>query len=221
MNKSTYDGTGRLGDALAALCGVSPKSQAQIAKLIKQAKDALGIDTTAKVLPPDARLKVWQWHYDRLHSSQSTVEIISQLSDSEPVEIISQVADSKPVEIFSQLPDNDAVEIDSQAAQSELVEIYSQPEDEPEVNNLDVIRIGFYVTKDGKRPRQVIALDGFYLNGLIAATGITRQDVPRWIQAAVNEWIAFDAHLPITRQVKYLIVRTMTEAIEARAISHE
>ncbi|MDP3877152.1 MAG: hypothetical protein Q8Q50_09235 [Methylobacter sp.] len=204
MNESNqYDGTGKLAEAIADLCGLSPKSQGQIAKLIKQAKDALKITSKAKVMPTDTKLAIWRWHYDRLHPAGESVEIISQLPGNEPVEI------------FSQLPDNDAVEIIAQSVQVEPVEIISQPEDEPEVNNLDVIRIAFYANKDGKRTRQVIALDGFYLNGLIAATGITRQDVPKWIQAAVDGWIAFDAHLPITRQVKYLIVRTMTEALNA------
>jgi len=191
MNESNqYDGTGKLAEAIADLCGLSPKSQGQIAKLIKQAKDALKITSKAKVMPTDTKLAIWQWHYDRLHPAGESVEIVSQL------------------------PDNDAVEIIAQSVQAEPVEINSQPEDEPEVNNLDVIRIGFYTTKDGKRTRQVIALDGFYLNGLIAATGITRQGVPKWVQAAIDSWGAFDAHLPVTRQVKYLIVRTLTEAIQ-------
>ncbi|MDO9142355.1 MAG: hypothetical protein Q7U38_18710, partial [Methylobacter sp.] len=167
MNESIYDGTGKLAEAIAALSGLSPKSQGQIAKLIKQAKDALKITTKAKVLPTDTKLAIWQWHYDRLHSNEQPVEIISQLPDSEPVEIVSQAVDSEPVEIISQVTD------------SKPVEIISQTEDEPEVNNLDIIRIAFYTNKDGKRIRQVIAVDGFYINGLIAATGIARQDVPK------------------------------------------
>lgn len=204
MNESNqYDGTGKLAEAIADLCGLSVKSQGAIAKLIKQAKDALKITGKAKVMPVDTKLAIWQWHYDRLHSTQQPVEIISQVPDNEPVEIYSQTAQTEPVEIISQLPDNDAVEI------------VSQPEGELEVNNLDVIRIAFYANKDGKRIRQVIALDGFYINGLTAATGITRQYLPKWVQTAVDEYRPFDPHYAVTRQVKYLIVRTMTEAIEA------
>lgn len=204
MNESNqYDGTGKLAEAIAALSGLSPKSRGQIAKLIKQAKTALNITSKAKVMPTNTKLAIWRWHYDRLHPAGESVNIISQPESIEPVNIISQAEDSKPVEIIAQNPVNEAVEIIAQV-----------DDDEPEVNNLDVIRVAFYVTKDGKRLRQVIALDGFYINGLIAATGITRQDVPKWIQAAIDGWGAFDAHLPITRQVKYLIVRTMTEAIQ-------
>ncbi len=42
---TTYDGTTNLQPALAALCGCSIKSQGKIAKLIKQAKEGLGIVT--------------------------------------------------------------------------------------------------------------------------------------------------------------------------------
>jgi len=121
----------------------------------------------------------------------------------------------EPVEIIAQAPDNDAVEIFSQVMDNEPVEIFSQVDDDDgTVNNLATIRIGFYVAKDGKRTRQVIALDGFYINGLIAATGITKQNVPKWVQSAVDGWVNFYPHYGITRQVKYLIVRTMTEAIQ-------
>ncbi|MFU8789520.1 MAG: hypothetical protein ACNA7G_10850 [Methylobacter sp.] len=203
----TYDGTGKLAEALAALFGYAPGNQTKSTQLIKQAKTALNIVSKAKVLPPDVRAAIWQWHYDRLHSTQQTVEIIAQAEDSKPVEIITQPEPIAPVEIIAQVPD------------SKPVEIYSQSDDdEPEaLHNLDIVRVAFYVSKDGKRLRQVIALDGFYINGLIAATGITRQDVPKWIQAAINEWGAFDAHLPITRQVKYLIVRAMTEALYSKS----
>ncbi len=192
MNESNqYDGTGKLAGAIAALCGLSPKSQEQIARLIKQAKDELGITSKAKILPTDTKLAIWHWHYDRLHPAGESVNIISQHESIKPVNIISQHEPIAPVEIITQTGD-----------------------DEPErLNNFDVIRVAFYVTKDGKRERQVIALDGFYINGLIAVTGIKRQDLPKWVQQAVDSWRAFDAHLPITRQVKCLIVRAMTEAL--------
>ncbi len=193
MNDSNqYDGVGKLAEAIADLCGLSVKSQGAIAKLIKQAKDALKITSKAKVMPVDTRLAIWRWHYDRLHPAGAPVEIIAQVPDNEPVEIITQPESVTPVEIIAQVDD-----------------------DEPEVNNLDVIRVAFYVTKDGKRERRVIALDGFYINGLIAATGITRQGVPKWVQTAVDEYRPFDPRYAVTRQVKYLIVRTITEAIEA------
>lgn len=65
-----YDGTGKLAEAIADLCGLSPKSQAQIAVLIKQAKDGLGITSRAKKLPDDVKLDIYRWHYDRLNPAQ-------------------------------------------------------------------------------------------------------------------------------------------------------
>ncbi len=65
-----YDGSGKLGEAIAALCGCSPKSSALISNLIGQAKDGLGITSKSKKLPDDVKLEIWQWHYDRLNPVQ-------------------------------------------------------------------------------------------------------------------------------------------------------
>jgi hypothetical protein len=61
-----YDGTGKLGEAIAGLYGLSLKSQAQIAAHIKKAKAALSITNKAKVLPDDVRLAIYRWHVERL-----------------------------------------------------------------------------------------------------------------------------------------------------------
>ncbi|MEQ1485990.1 hypothetical protein [Methyloglobulus sp.] len=60
-----YDGTTSLQTALAELYGLSVKSQAQLAKLVKEAKASLGITSTARILPPEQRLAIYQWHKDR------------------------------------------------------------------------------------------------------------------------------------------------------------
>lgn len=65
-----YDGTGKISEAIADLCGVPPKSSAQIAELIKQAKDSLAIESKSKNLPDDVKLAIYQWHYKRLNPSQ-------------------------------------------------------------------------------------------------------------------------------------------------------
>ena len=43
----------------------------------------------------------------------------------------------------------------------------------------------------------------------MSATGIDKKGIPAWIQNAVNDWTAFDDKLPITKQVKLLIVREL------------
>ena len=78
-----YNGKGKLGLAIADLCGLSPKSQAQIAELIGQAKDGLGIASKPKNLPDDVKLAIYQWHYDRLNSVQDVKQAIPVQMDND------------------------------------------------------------------------------------------------------------------------------------------
>lgn len=247
-----YDGTGKIGDALAALHGISPRSHNKIAELISEAKTALNISTKAKRLPDDVKLAIYRWHYGRLNPVSETVESISQDADSALVEInsqgsqtgnvetFSQSNDSPPVEINSQDDKADNVEIVSQSKEAQAVETISQPSggqsvktisqhdeckpveivsqdtgnESVEINSQygfnDLVRIAFYTPTAAGRKRQVIALDGFYLNALMLATGIDKKGIPAWVQQAVDGWPAFDAELPITKQVKYLLIQELT-----------
>lgn len=100
----------------------------------------------------------------------------------------------------------DSVEIISQSSNDDNVNIYSH------TTNFDNVRIAFYIMRNGKRERQVIALDGYFLNAL-ASIGISRKDTPQWVQVRVDDWTAFDAQLPITRQVKFLIMREVVKGL--------
>jgi len=108
------------------------------------------------------------------------------------------------VELYSQTK-VDTVEINSQP-KVYPVEIYSH------TANFKSVRIAFYVTHKGEKKRQVIALDGFFINAL-SSIGISKQDTPKWIQAQVDEWTAFDSQLPNTQQVKYLIMREVVKGL--------
>ncbi|TAL46794.1 MAG: hypothetical protein EPN89_09775 [Methylovulum sp.] len=65
--------------------------------------------------------------------------------------------------------------------QSEAVEIVSQDSiDEPvkiisQYGINDLVRIAFYTVSKGVKKRQVIALDGFYVNALILVAGIDKR----------------------------------------------
>ncbi len=253
---TTYDGSGKLGDAIATLYGCSPKNNNRIAELVADAKTGLGITSKTKKLPDDVKLAIYQWHCNRLQSTandavnilsqsdsneaveiisqdniqsvdinsqatsgdavelyshdghQEVVEIISQTAQPENVNINSQPDGSAIVKLFSQTPNNEGVELYSQTDSNQPVEINSQYADTA------LIRIAFYIQRQGKRVRQVIALDGYYLNALMLATGITKQDVPKWVQQAVDGWAAFDSALPITKQVKLLLIRELTKSID-------
>jgi len=210
-----YDGNGKLGDAIAALYGCSPKSNNRIAELVAVAKADLGITTKAKVLPADVKLSIWRWHFDQLRQeADADVKIDSQAAQPDSVNIISHDASNESVELYSHSTPPDSVEIISQPEHDEAVEINSQYADTA------LVRIAFYIQRQGKkrvkqeRVRQVIALDGFYVNALMLATGITKADVPKWVQQAIDAWAAFDGELPITRQVKLLLIRELTEQLE-------
>lgn len=110
------------------------------------------------------------------------------------------------VELYSQPINNEPVNIISQPANNEAVELFSH------TNNFDNVRIAFYIMRKGKRERQVISLDGFLINAL-ASIGISKQDAPQWVQAQVDDWTAFDGQLPITRQVKYLIMMAIVKGL--------
>ena len=115
---------------------------------------------------------------------------------------------SQSVEIFSQ---NDFVELYSQEVLGENAEALSR---HTMLEPFSQQRIAFYSTDNGIKKRQVIALDGFYVNALMLVAGIDKKGVPAWVQRAVDNWVAFDSRLPITRQVKYLIIRELTQAIK-------
>jgi len=73
----------------------------------------------------------------------------------------------------------------------------------------DRTSIAFY-TEGRWRKRRVIKLEKYLIEAL-ASIGVTKADLPAWIQQTVASWPAFDPNLPITGQVKYLIIRKLTE----------
>lgn len=188
----SYDGTTPLNKAVADLIGCSPKNNNKLAQVIGQAKNDLSIASKALKLSPDINQQI----YSHL------VELFSQITNNDNVNIISQTAISEPVEINSQ--DNEPTEPETK--QQTPVELFSQ------INNFDNVRIAFYIVRNGKRERQVISLDGFFINAL-ASIKVSKQDAPQWVQAQVNGWTAFDSQLPITRQIKYLIMREVVKGL--------
>ncbi|OQK16739.1 hypothetical protein AU255_02190 [Methyloprofundus sedimenti] len=153
--------------------------------------------------------------------NSQTVESISHPTDnivSQDVEIKSQIdmdLISQPVEIVTQLLEvtlkNNVItgvsvkhnHVKTNSHNSNLIS---------QANNFDDVRIAFYVTDHKERKRQVISLDGFFINAL-CSIGISKQEVPQWLQAQVDGWTAFDSHLPKTRQVKYLIMREVVKGL--------
>lgn len=118
---------------------------------------------------------------------------------------------NKPVKIYSQ---TDIAEL---LAQNESVEIYSQVKPVKTCSfyqDSELIRIAFYVKKQGVKVRQVIALNGFEINALMQAKGISKKEVPKWVQFAVDSWAEFDSSLPITKQIKMFLIRELTSRLK-------
>jgi hypothetical protein len=224
-----YDGTTDLKTALAALCSCSVKNHNKLSELTKQAKDALEITINARLFSSEQRLAVWQWHKDRLNNvelftqSNSKPVInddIETLPTAEPIEPVSR----ESVELFTQSNSepviNDDIETLPTAEPIEPVslgnvELFTQQDNEPterySINAL--VRIAFFTSTYGELKRQYIALDGFYVNALMLAAGIDKKGVSKWIQRAVDNWKAFDDKLPITKQVKLLIIRELEKQL--------
>ena len=76
-NTQTYDGTGKLGDAIASLYGCSPRSNNKISALVGEAKAALGVGKSKK-LDADVNRSIWQWHFNRMRPvTADTTEVNS------------------------------------------------------------------------------------------------------------------------------------------------
>ena len=180
----SYDGTTPLYKAVAELIGCSPKSNNKLSQVVKKTKVDLGITTKARKPSPETNQQIYNYLVEK-YSQKNKPKPALQISGSPhpiPVEINSQDTKNKPVEIFSH------------------------------TTNFDNVRIAFYIIRKGKRERQVISLDGYFINALLSI-GISKQEVPQWVQSQVNEFTAFDALLPITRQVKYLIMREVVKGL--------
>ncbi len=213
-----------LHEKLAALYRLS-STNSKLSHLVTEAKTALGI-TAPKRLTDSEQQAIYDWH---------VVKTISQPDNSHIVKHISQVDDNQSVVIISQLEDNQSVKTISQSESVEIisqsdfdtqtvtdsvtvidsVKTISQPEDVNIISQLDdSIRFAFYSNHTGTRKREVIALETFFVEALLLATGIDKTGVAAWIQTAIDSFTGFSHQTGITKQVKYLIVRELTHQLK-------
>ena len=183
-----YDGSGKLGAAIADLYGLSPKSQAQIAVLIKQAKDGLGITSKAKRLPDNVKRDIYQWHYDRLN----TVQHIKQ-DDSFQDSHIQSLNNASVQDVKQNIPvqlDND--DIDNS------------------VYDFKQIHFAVTITHKGKPKRTTIMLEGYLVKALQRKHNLADNTAIRaWIEQAIKDaGDRFDSYAPLTTQVKRLIIES-------------
>ena len=82
------------------------------------------------------------------------------------------------------------------------------------ISQLDAsIRFAFYTHHNGTRKREVIALELFFVDALLLATGLDKSGVTAWIQTTLDSFTGFSHQTGITKQVKYLIVRELMHSL--------
>ena len=219
-----YDGTTKIGDAVAELYGLTRTNVKKLTPLMTEARAALNLGN-GKRLTTEQKKAIYQYHCDKLNKTTPTY---TQTDVVDYVENVSQSVNAT-VEDVSQ----DSVEHDSQAvnvpvenithSNSDDVEHITQTaikhvEDNSQPINTAVehiaqhydenkhVRLAFYTNIDGIKKRQVVALQGFMVNALMVAIGATdKADVPRWL----NSQDSIVGDKPLTWQVQRLIVQAL------------
>lgn len=176
-----YNGTTSLQPALAELLGLSVKSQAQLAVLVKEAKTALGI-TTARVLPPNERLAVYRWHWERLNPVQNVKQPSAGNLEQQPVRVVQNVKQDVPALV----------------------------DGEP-VYDFKQIHFAITVMREGQPKRTTVMLEGYLVKALQRKHGLAdNPSVRAWIENAVKaDGARYDSYAPLTRQLMRIIIESL------------
>ncbi|MCX7092676.1 MAG: hypothetical protein NTY50_04405 [Methylobacter sp.] len=208
-----YDGTGKLAEAIAALFGLSPKSQKQISDRIREAKAGLGVTSKSKLLPNDVKLAIYQWHYDRLNP----VCDIQQADDIQGT-TQSEAAQDSPIQDVKQTENPDAV---TQEATDDNPEtqtdssVYdvkqnarAQPDDDMDSAVYDFEKVHFAVNLGNRRT--TVMMEGYLVKALQRKHGLVDNPAIRaWIEQAIkSDGLRFDRDAPLTRQVKRIVMES-------------
>lgn len=202
-----YDGSGKLGAAIADLCRLSPISHALIAQRIKEAKDGLGITSKAKRLPSDVKLAIYRWHYDRLNPAQDVQQ------DDSVQDCSVQSLHNAIVQDVKQTNDDELVLLLENTIQDVKQNIPVQIDnDDIDSSVYDFKQIHFAVTinhKD-KLKRTTVMLEGYLVKALQRKHDLADNAAIRaWIEQAIKDaGDKFDGNAPLTKQVKRLIVES-------------
>jgi len=202
-----YDGSGKLGAAIADLCRLSPKSQVQIALLIKQAKDGLGITSKAKRLSDDVKREIYQWHYDRLNPVQyvkhdnSTQDSAVQSSENAIVHDVKQTDDDK-LELL--------VDKTIQNVKQNIPVLIDNDDIDTSVYDFKQMHFAVTINHKDKSKRTTVMLEGYLVKALQRKHDLADNTAIRtWIEQAIKDaGDKFDSYAPLTKQVKRLIVES-------------
>ena len=230
-----YDGSEKLRPAIASLCGLSIKSQVQIAALIKQAKIELGITSKSKNLPSEVKLAIYQWHYDRLNPVQDIKQAIPVQSEDIQantessshdviVQDVKQADDASlelPLdEVVQDVKQDESIQ-DSPITQSlPTIAVQDIKQDSPDQiddedsDNLvyDFKQIHFAITISHKEhaKRTTVMLEGYLVKALQRKHNLADNTAIRtWIEQAIKaDGERFDSVAPLTRQAQRVIIES-------------
>jgi len=193
-----YDGTSKLGDAIADLFGLSPKSHNQIAGLVGEAKTGLGITSKAKKLPDDVKLAIYRWHVERLNPVQDVKQ-----ADSVKIEPVESLGDAIVQNIKQSSPDSLVQYVKQESANQD------DDLDNP-VYDFKQIHFAVSFSHQGQSKRTTVMLEGYLVKALQRKHGLTDNAAIRaWIEQAIKvDGVRFDSFAPLTRQVKRMIVES-------------
>lgn len=202
-----YDGTSKLGDALAALYGCSPRSHNKIAELMAEAKAGLGMTSKARNLPDDVKLAIYHWHVERLNPVQDVKQ--RELSESGALQSVADgvIGNSQPIGEPQTLPAANAVQDVKQNVPATFAN-----DDCDNVRPDDYGQIHFAVSfsHQGQAKRTTVMLEGYLVKALQRRHGLTDNTAIRaWIEQAIKaDGERFDSAMPLTKQVKRMIIES-------------
>lgn len=226
-----YDGNGKLAEAIAELYGLSPKSQVQIAALIKQAKADLGITSKAKRMGNDVKLAIYRWHYKRLSPADniqsamqgeaapdSPVQYVKQAEDGDPDLLASDTVQYVKQDDNQSIPDTvtqEALAIEgkpeTQAHDTEQLMPVLDSEDEIDADDdFKQLHFGVSVLQGDKVKRTTVMMEAYLVKALQRKHGlIDNPEIRVWIEQAIKADARFDSHKPLTKQVKRVITESL------------
>ncbi len=210
-----YDGTSKLGDAIAALYGCSPRSHNKIAGLIAEAKASLGITSKAKNLPDADKLAIYRWHVGRLDPVQNVKQVglngtgtAQALADAaiEPIQPPDEPEALPPVSLSQDgAPDKPVYDV-KQDDQHPIADDgnHSRPDDYGQIH----FAVSF--SHQGQTKRTTVMLEGYLVKALQRRHGLTDNTAIRaWIGQAIKaDGERFDSAMPLTKQVKRMIIES-------------
>lgn len=202
-----YDGNGKLAPAIASLFKFSPKNQTRIAKLIKEAKKALGITSNSKNLPVDVKLAIYQWHYERLNPVYDVKQADGgtlDLSLNDTVQDIKQDVSVQDKLIIQALPDT----IVQDVKQANPVQIEGA---DSSVYDFKQLHFAISLKQNGQAKRTTVMLEGYLVKALQRKHDLSDNAAIRsWIEQAIKtDGGKFDCFAPLTKQVKRMIIESM------------